>query len=55
VGYGVLQRHGDAIDVDDDEALRLIEAKQAEFIETAMDEPRVECAVLSRKRTSRRP
>jgi hypothetical protein len=41
--YGRVQRRGEVIEVDSDEALRLIRANQAEpveTIETAMDEPR---------------
>jgi hypothetical protein len=47
-GYGALQRQGAVIDVNPEEALRLIQAGQAEafqsdeVIETAMVEPREE-------------
>lgn len=42
LNYGVLQRTGDVIELETNEALRLIRANQAEPIETAMDEPREE-------------
>lgn len=52
VGYGVLQRNGDVIEVGEVEAKRLLAAGQA-VIETAMDEPREEFA-QTRKHVSRR-
>jgi hypothetical protein len=42
LNYGVLQRTGEVIELETNEALRLVRANQAELIETAMDEPRTE-------------
>lgn len=49
VGFGAIQNAGDAIELNDDEALRLLESGQA-HVETAMDEPRLEFAAHKRRK-----
>lgn len=52
-GFGWMQRAGDEIDMQVDEALSLVQAGQAEFIETAMKSP-VENTAKNFKRINRR-